>query len=106
MEITSFKGIALDTHRARLGEGLFQADENGDRSIRGSWRRRRGRRHTTAPKQAAAVRTLIGFELPGTEFGLVLVAGATAVGVSNVTTRTVYVDGYGVDDYGDLGYGG
>lgn len=106
MEITEFKGVALDVHRTRLGAGLFQIDENGDRSVRGSWRRRRGRLHTTAPKQAAAVRTLIGFELPGTEFGLVVVAGATAAGVSNVTTRTVHVSGYGTDAYGNLGYGG
>lgn len=106
MEITQFGGVSLDAHRARLQPGLFQVDQNGDRDKQGSWRRRRGRLHTTAPKQASAVQTLIGFELPGADFGLVIVAGAVAAGETNVTQRTDFVSGHGVDTHGNLAHGG
>lgn len=75
-----FKGVQKDAHRARLSDGKFQTDQNGDRFNQGTWRRRRGHRRLDVTKQAAAVTTLIGFELPGSGFGLLGAAGAEAIG--------------------------
>lgn len=78
-----FSGTQLDAHRARLDPSKFQVDQNGDRFDRGTWKRRRGHRRLDLTKQAAAIRSLIGVELPGTDYGLVAISGANAVGRTN-----------------------
>lgn len=75
-----FKGEQHDAQRARLDEGKVQVDQNGDRFNTGTWRRRKGMKRLDVTKQAAAVTSLIGFELPGQGFGLLAAAGANAVG--------------------------
>lgn len=93
--IEAFEGVSLDVHRTKLPNGFFQVDQNGDRFNLGSWQRRRGRAHSTARKSESAVQTLIGFEAPGEDFGLVIVSGAVAIGETNVTKRTPYTAGHG-----------
>lgn len=104
-----FNGVALDAHPAKLGDGLFQVDEGGDRSDRGVWRVRRGYRHTTIPKQSAAITSIIGFELPGSGFGVVVVAGTSAFGFTGVAQQgdtVVSGTGFGEGGFGDGGFGG
>lgn len=79
----TFTGTQLDAHRARLDPGKCQVDQNGDRFERGTWKRRRGHRRIDLTKQASAIRSLVGVELQGTDFGLLAVAGANAVGRTN-----------------------
>jgi len=71
--ISKFDGIATDIHRAKLPDGLFQVDQNGDRHDRGTWKVRKGYKHSDLPKASSAVLTLQGVELPGGDFGLVAV---------------------------------
>lgn len=105
--ISEFHGVALDAHRSKLPPGYFQVDEGGDRFARGAWRRRRGQRRTDAAQEAAAITTLIGFELPGAGFGLAMVAGATATGLTNVAQQSDGSDeeGFGEGGVGEGGFG-
>lgn len=85
--IREFKGLALDVHRTSMPPELFQIDEGGDRFNRGTWRRRRGQRHTTFPKTPAPIQTLLGFEMPGLDFGLLVAESTRLHGVLNVTEQ-------------------
>lgn len=107
--IDKFDGVALDVHRARLPNGLFQTDLGGDRHQRGSWQTRRGMLHTTVPKQTGPVVSIIGFNLPGATTALTVlsVVSSSAVGSQDVTTQgTTSATGYGGQGYGVGGYGG
>jgi len=85
--ITQFDGIALDIHRSSLPDGKFQTDTGGDPFKRGSWKRRRGMRHTDIAKASGGVATLIGFQMPGNEFALLVVDGANANGFVGVAEQ-------------------
>ena len=82
-----FLGVSKDFAATKLPPGLFQEDQGGDRYKIGSWRRRRGMRHTDQAKLSAAVVTLIGFEMPGNDFALVAVEGANVHGFTNVAQQ-------------------
>ena len=86
-EITEFSGIARNVHRTKLPPKLFQTDAGGDRYELGSWRVRRGRRHTDVAAKASAITLLHGFELPDGSFGLLIVFGTTADGETNVAQQ-------------------
>lgn len=68
---SSFKGEALDRAPTKLPPGVFRLDKGGDRTRPGSWRRRRGIVRTNLAKVDDAIRTLIGFEMPGGDYALV-----------------------------------
>lgn len=85
--IQEFRGVALDVHRTSLPGGWFQQDVGGDRYKNGSWRRRRGMRHTNVDKKAAALTTLIGFEVAGSGFATLMVAGVQAHGHPDVAEQ-------------------
>jgi hypothetical protein len=85
--IGEFKGLALDVHRTSMPADLFQVDEGGDRFNRGTWKRRRGMRHTTFPRAPDPIRTLLGFEMPGLDFGLLVNESTRIHGVLNVTEQ-------------------
>lgn len=85
--ITEFNGIALDVHRSSLPDGKFQTDSNGDPFKSGSWQRRRGMRHTDIAKATNGVATLLGFQMPGNEFALLVVDGANANGFTGTAEQ-------------------
>jgi hypothetical protein len=78
--ITEFNGIALDIHKSSLPDGKFQVDQGGDPFRKGSWKRRRGMRHTDIAKASSGVDTLLGFAMPGGQFALMVVNGANCNG--------------------------
>jgi len=113
LQIHKFEGTVLDAHPARLADGMFQADEGGDRFQRGSWQTRRGMLHTTVPKQVSPVQTLIGFNVPGQGEALTVLVGtqtgsaAASSGFQNVTTQgTGSSVGFGAQGFGVGGFGG
>ncbi len=106
--ISQFNGVKLDAARAKLPAGFFQADEGGDRHDQGMWKRRRGMRRTSIAKQTSAVTSIIGFELAGTGFGVVLAEGTNLHGFTGVTQlvdSTPNSGGFGVGGFGVGGFG-
>ena len=85
--INEFKGLALDVHRTSMPANLFQVDEGGDRFNRGTWKRRRGMRHTDFQKVPSPIVGLLGFEMSGLDFGLLVVESTRIHGVLNVTEQ-------------------
>ena len=98
-------GVAYDVEKAKIPPGYFQLDEGGDRFKRGTWKRRRGMRHTDIAKVSSAVEAIIGFEMPGTDFALMFVEGANVRGETNVDTQTdtVTQEGFGADFGAEFG---
>ena len=90
--------------------GFAQEDMGSDRYKQGAWRRRRGLKHSNVAKQTSAITALIGMDLPGSDFALLLIEGTNAQGFSGVAvqanTVTTITDGYGVLGFGAGGYGG
>ena len=86
--ITDFQGVAKDIHPARLPGELFQEDVGGTRFKRGTWRRRKGMRHTSVAKQGNRVDSILGFELPGEGFALIVSGEGQVDGFTNVTEQT------------------
>lgn len=105
--VDSFRGVAQDVPPPKLPDGLFQVDEGSDRFRRGSWRRRRGMRHSSLSKFSSAVTSILGFDLAGPDYGFLVVEGNNVHGFTNVTQQADVTDqdGYGVGGYGDGGYG-
>lgn len=103
----SFRGVKKDAPRAKLPKGYFQEDVNGDRTTRpGSWKRRRGMRRLDITKQDGPVTSLLGFELAGEGFGLVVGAGGSLSGFTGVEiVGSEDGDGYGAGAYGGSSYG-
>jgi len=62
--INDFQGIAKDIAPAKLPTQLFQEDVGGDRTKRGSWKRRRGMKHVNVTKLSGPVRCITGFHMP------------------------------------------
>ena len=83
--ITDFQGIAKDIAPAKLPPQLFQEDLGGDRTRRGSWKRRRGLKHTNSPKQVLPVTCITGFHMPFSHGYIIATTGA--VSVTNGTTN-------------------
>lgn len=98
--IERFNGVARDVHRARLPADLFQVDQNSDRFEAGTWRPRRGYVHTTVPELNGPITSLMGFAIPGGEFGLLVISGTEAHGFTGVSAAA------GGADEGDYGEGG
>jgi len=85
--IREFNGLALDVHRTSMPPTLFQVDEGGDRFGRGTWKRRKGMRHTDFPKKPDPIVALLGFEMPGLDFGLLVVEATRVHGVLNIAEQ-------------------
>lgn len=103
---SDFKGTKLDASRVKLPPGYFQIDSGGDRFEQGTWKRRRGMRRTDIEQQSSPVTSIIGFELAGEGFGLMLAEGANLQGFTNVAQLVdLGVDGYGAEGYGSDPYG-
>ena len=86
-EIQTFEGIDLDKPAAKLPPQLFQEDVGGDRFKRGSWKRRRGMRRICVLKRDNPIETLLGFELGGPGFGLLLVEDGNALGGTDMVVQ-------------------
>lgn len=82
-----FSGIRKDFAPSKLPPGAFQEDQGGDRYQSGSWRRRRGMRHTDHRQRSSAIFSMLGFEMPGGDFALVVVDGGTVNGFVNVAQQ-------------------
>ena len=81
--ITDFQGIAKDIAPAKLPPQFFQEDLGGDRTRRGSWKRRRGLIHTNAPKTDNAITCITGFHMPFSR-GYIAVEGIEINGTTNL----------------------
>ena len=81
--ITDFQGIAKDIAPAKLPPQFFQEDLGGDRTRRGSWKRRRGLIHTDAPKTDNAITCISGFSMPFS-YGYIAVEGVEINGTTNL----------------------
>lgn len=105
-KIEEFEGLAHDVHPVRMPPNKFQVDVGGDRFEQGTWKRRRGQRHTDVPQVSSAIKTIIGFELPGGDFGVLLVEGSNAHGFTNVAEQGDDVsEGFGRQPFGCGGFG-
>ncbi len=80
-----FQGVSKNAPAPRLPPGVFQEDVGGDRYSLGTWRRRKGMRHTNQTGLVSPIASMIGFEMPGGDFALVVVNGTTIYGFVNVT---------------------
>lgn len=101
-----WSGVNRHAAKINLPSKLFQIDHGSDRYRPGSWRRRRGMRHTSLPKYGSAVTTIIGLDLPGVDLALLVAEGANAQGNLNVVEQTVpAAGGFGVDGFGTGGFG-
>ena len=85
--VESFNGIDLSAARQKLPQGKFQIDDNGDRFLNGAWQPRRGHVHASVQQVPAAITSLMGFDLPGTDFALIFHEGANLHGHLNVTEQ-------------------
>ena len=102
-----FKGLVLDVPRTNLSSDEFQVDQGSDRYKRGAWSRRRGMLHSDLTAFASPVTAIIGIDLPGVDFGLLLVQGQNIEGNLNVAaqTRSSSSSGFGVSGFGVGGFG-
>jgi hypothetical protein len=100
-----FGGTRTDQHRARLAQGLFQLDQNGDRSINGSWRPRPGRTRLAVPQSAGPVETIYGWELAGLGYVLFTAGGVSALGLATPPDHLFAGDGDGASASGVEGAG-
>ncbi len=87
VRVEDFQGFATDIQRAKLPPAKFQLDQGGDHFQRGSWRVRRGRRHTDATQAGDQIDTVVSFAIPGGSFAtLVLEGGSTPAAFGFVDT--------------------
>jgi hypothetical protein len=101
-EIHEFGGEARDVSPQVLPPNLFQVDHGGDRYFRGSWRRRRGMLHTDMAKFTGAVTSILGFEMAGEDFAVLIVEGSNVQGVLNVVDQDYTIpSGFGETNFGE-----
>lgn len=103
-----FDGVALNVARTALPGNLFQADEGGDGTQVGSWRRRRGMLRSNLPTLTGTPGTLIGFQTPGGEFVLAVAHGSTISGFSGVASQDFTppaAAGFGQSGFGEEAFG-
>ena len=85
--IDQFLGLDTSAPKQKLRPGKFQVDSSGDRSAPGSWRPRLGRVHSTVAQVPNGVNSLMGFDLPGPDFALILIEGGTVHGRINIVEQ-------------------
>jgi hypothetical protein len=105
-----FRGCVTNAAPAKLPPGAFQTDQGGERFRVGVWRRRRGMLHTSLAQHDEAVTTLLGFELPGGTFALMVGEGANAHGFTDVTEQdwtaaAASGGGFGEAEFGEGEFG-
>lgn len=86
--VTDFGGIAKNIAPAKMPPQLFQEDVGGDRTRRGSWKRRRGIAHTTISKKAGVITCLSGFSIPGISKGYLVCEGTNIHGYVDVEQQS------------------
>lgn len=74
--IEDFRGVAQDVAPGRLPPELFQADEGGDLSARGTWRLRKGQTKLGFAPGVGAIRTVYAFRTPAGSLGFVVIDDA------------------------------
>ncbi len=74
--IDDFRGVAQDIAPGRLPPALFQADEGGDLSARGTWRVRKGQTKLGFDPGVGAARTVYAFRTPAGSLGFVIIDDA------------------------------
>ncbi len=100
--IEEFGGVAQDMAAQALPPNLFQEDQGGDRFFRGQWRRRKGMLHSSLAKFDSPVTSLIGFEMAGEDFAIVVVEGSNVHGNLNVTEQDYAIpSGWGETGFGE-----
>jgi hypothetical protein len=100
--VSEFNGVAQDVAPAVMPPNLFQEDQGGDRYFRGSWRRRRGMIHTGLAKFDDPVTSLIGFEMAGDDFAIVVVEGTNVHGFLNTAEQDYTIPtGWGETGFGE-----
>lgn len=103
-DLGPFPGTRLDVADEVL-------DEGGDRTSKGSWKRRRGHRRSELAAFAAPVVGMLGFE-GANEFHLLVAAGAVLAGFDDVEEQEwtsvpapTTNPGWGEQPFGDEGFG-
>lgn len=97
-----FGGVAKDVFPVSMPPGLYQEDQGGDRYFRGSWRRRLGMLHTDLSQFASPVTSILGFEMAGEDFAVMIVEGTNVHGDLNVTDQDYTVlEGFGETNFGE-----
>jgi hypothetical protein len=82
VKILDFQGVRKDVHRAKLPDGFFQEDKGGSHFDQGSWKVRRGQRHTSIAVAGGPVEAIAGFSINGGSFALIFAentGGATGL---------------------------
>lgn len=100
-----WSGVNRNVAAPNLPDDLFQIDHGSDHSKPGSWKRRRGMRHTSLDQFASPVLTILGLDLPGPENAYVVVEGTNAQGFLDVTEYDPGAVGFGDAPLGDGGFG-
>lgn len=107
-EIEDFRGMNTNIPAQRLPDQMAQVDEGSDRYRRGSWRRRRGMRHSSLPKFDGPILGILGFDLKGPDYAVLLVEGTNVQGNLNVTQQDDSGGGagagFGGDGFGEGGF--
>lgn len=100
--IAQFQGLDTESPKVRLPDGKFSADVGGERFTVGRWRRRRGMRHTDIASKGSAITTILGFEITGSDFAVLLTESTNAWGFTNVSQQDWTAGGgYGESEYGE-----
>ena len=87
MRIDKFGGTRTRVAPAKLKAHEFPTDEGSDRFETERWARRRGMLHTNLAKYAGSISQMMGFDLPGTEFAVMIVEGTNIQGATSVGER-------------------
>ena len=85
--IDDFQGVVKDIAPAKLPPHFFQEDLGGDRTKRGSWKRRRGLIRTNVPTVASAITCITGFHMPFSH-GYIIAEGVYSQGTTNIGVQT------------------
>lgn len=84
MRVQEFKGIRTDAAPAALEPQEFQVDEGTTRYETDDVGRRRGHRRLNIDQFNGPVTAQLGFDMPGPQFGYLVVAGPEIWGVRQI----------------------
>ena len=101
--ITDFQGIAKDIAPAKLPPQFFQEDLGGDRTRRGSWKRRRGLLHSDTPAVASAITCITGFHMPFS-YGYIVAEGTNIQGTTGIDIQSDVAPLLGIFSFDDADF--
>ena len=109
--IDDFRRVTQDIAPGRLPPELFQADEGGDLSARGTWRCRRGQTKLGFNPGSGAIRTLFAFRTPPGSLGFIVIddngvfRGFPYVTGTGAAIPEEDLEGFGVEGFGEGEFG-